>query len=119
MDTTERTQRKVREHPAELKAQVLDLCDQPGASVARVAREHGLNANLVHTWRRQRGRAATMTVKSRGGAEFVPMVLPKPDAAGGGGDIRIELRRGATTINIAWPAGAAGECVAWLREWLR
>jgi transposase len=34
-------------------------------------------------------------------------------------DIRIELRRGATTIAIAWPGQAAGECAAWLREWLR
>jgi transposase len=24
---------------------------QPGASVARVAREHGVNANMVHYWR--------------------------------------------------------------------
>jgi transposase len=27
------------------------LAMQPGASVARVAREHGVNANMVHYWR--------------------------------------------------------------------
>jgi len=25
---------------------------QPGASIARVAREHGVNANMVHHWRK-------------------------------------------------------------------
>jgi transposase-like protein len=25
---------------------------QPGASVARVAREHAVNANMVHYWRK-------------------------------------------------------------------
>ena len=34
-------------------------------------------------------------------------------------DIRIELRRGATTVSIIWPGQAVGECGAWLREWLR
>jgi hypothetical protein len=34
-------------------------------------------------------------------------------------DIRIELRRGATTIAVAWPADAATECAAWMRELLR
>jgi transposase len=34
-------------------------------------------------------------------------------------DIRIELRRGATAVNVAWPLVAAGDCAAWLRELLR
>jgi transposase len=52
--------------------------------------------------------------------EFVALSL----IAGGqqrpaAGDIRIELRRGATTVAISWPAQVAGDCAAWLREWLR
>jgi uncharacterized protein (DUF433 family) len=35
-----------------LKARVLAECMQLGASVAEVAMSHGLNANLVHKWRR-------------------------------------------------------------------
>jgi hypothetical protein len=38
--------------------------------------------------------------------------------AGSGGEIRIQLRRGATAMTIAWPVAAAGDCAAWLREWL-
>ena len=33
--------------------------------------------------------------------------------------IRLELRRGASTVILQWPATAAAECGAWLREWLR
>jgi len=49
---------------------------------------------------------------------FVALQLPAQPAAAAP-DIRIELRRGATTVSIAWPGAAAGECAAWLREWLR
>ena len=34
-------------------------------------------------------------------------------------DIRIELRRGPTSITVTWPSGAAAECAMWLRELLR
>jgi transposase len=34
-------------------------------------------------------------------------------------DIHIELRRGATSMTITWPATAAGDCAAWMRELLR
>jgi transposase len=41
-----------RRHSAQLKEQVLTECAKPGASVAAVAMAHGLNANVVHKWRR-------------------------------------------------------------------
>jgi transposase len=110
-----------RRHHAELKAQVLAECDEPGASVAAVAQSHDLNANLVHKWRRrQRARTAEATASDNevASAAFVPLQLPPPTPASTP-DIRNELRRGATTMNIAWPGVAAGECAAWLREWLR
>jgi len=45
MDTVEHAPRKkVRQHPAALRQQVLMESAQPGASVARVAQSHGLNA---------------------------------------------------------------------------
>ncbi|HGM7679606.1 TPA: transposase [Pseudomonas aeruginosa] len=42
-----------RSYPKSFKAQVVDECIQPGASVAGVALSHGLNANLVHKWIRR------------------------------------------------------------------
>ena len=44
-----------RPHSAELKLRVLSECAVPGASIARIAQAHGLNANLVHKWRRKAG----------------------------------------------------------------
>jgi len=43
--------------PAE-KRRILEEAACPGASVAEVARRHGLNANLVFAWRRTRQSAA-------------------------------------------------------------
>jgi transposase len=37
----------------EEKRRIVEETLQPGASVARVARAHGVNANQVFTWRRQ------------------------------------------------------------------
>jgi len=34
------------------KRRIVELATQPGASIARVAREHGVNANMVHYWRK-------------------------------------------------------------------
>jgi transposase len=83
--------------------------------VAKVALAHGLNANMLHTWRREaRGRAAGAERKP----EFValPLAVPVPSS---GTAIRIELRQGATSIAVAWPMEAADACAVWMRELLR
>ena len=41
-----------RRHSAAFKRKLLELIEQPGASVSAVALEHGVNANLVFNWRR-------------------------------------------------------------------
>jgi transposase len=115
--------RRRRNHSAEFKALVVDACSRPGASVAAVAMANGVNANLARRWivaaeRRLGGGAALPTVRSAiAPTTFVPLGLPaaEPQPA----PIRIELRRGATTIDVSWPGGAAAECAAWMRELLR
>ncbi|MFH6564851.1 transposase [Pseudomonas kulmbachensis] len=39
-----------RSYSKPFKAQVIQECAQPGASIANVALTHSLNANLVHKW---------------------------------------------------------------------
>ncbi len=50
---------------------------------------------------------------------FIALTLPPSAVAVKLPDIRIELRRGATTVTVNWPMAGAGECAAWLRDWLR
>jgi transposase len=48
---------------------------------------------------------------------FVPVQLPAPITTAS--EIRMEVRRGSTTIVVTWPAALATECGTWLRELLR
>ena len=108
-----------RRYSAELQAQVLAECGAPGASVAKVAMSHGINANVVHRWR-QLAREGRGAAAAKLPTEFVPVSLPAispPESAGN--DIRIELRRGATTMTITWPLTAAADFGTWMRELLR
>ena len=105
-----------RRHSAEFKQRVLAECDRPGASVAAVALAHGLNDNLVHKWRRQSGRAGAVQVHNDA---FIPVALGAGDSMPVASQIiEIDLRRGATAVQIRWPQSAAAECAAWLRSWL-
>jgi transposase len=40
-------------HTLEAKRRIVAEASAPGASVAEIARRHGLNANLLFSWRRQ------------------------------------------------------------------
>src|ERR1043166_4379325 len=105
-----------RRHERALKEKVLAECEAPGASVASVALSNGLNANLVHKWRRRAQRSTTPAAK-RVPLEFVPVALPTaPEPTPG---IRIDVRRGPTSITVTWPVAAAAECASWMRELLR
>lgn len=104
-----------RRHATELKTLVLEQCKQRGASVARIALSHGLNANLVHKWRREARQDETPVA---GKSEFIPVQLASPTPAARH-EVRIELRRGAIAVNVDWPLSAMPECAAWLREILR
>ena len=39
-----------RTYTAQFKAQLVAACLQPGASIAALAREHHMNANVLHRW---------------------------------------------------------------------
>ncbi len=111
-----------RRHSEELKAEVVGECMRPGASVAAISLARGLNANLVHHWLRTAKASLNDVTVNEGAGEqgFIELQLPKPlPTMPAPQDIRIEVRRGATTISVAWPTGAAADCAAWMRELLR
>jgi len=114
---------KRRFYSTELKQQVVQTCAQPGASIAAVAMQHGINANIVHRWLREHSQAARVTKP----ASFVPLTLStqpeplcgRPEAVALTPVIRMELQRGTSSVTVMWPGELAGDCGAWLREWLR
>ena len=114
---SEQTARR-RRYSQEMKAQVLAECEVPGASVAKVAMSHGINANVVHGWRKlARGDSGTAVVKPQ---EFVPVALGEAAVTRTGErSIEVELRRGAVTMKLTWPLAAAADFAAWTRELLR
>ena len=117
--------RRRRIHSDEFKANAVALCMQPGMSMAAVAMANGINANLLRRWVRIAETAPAICrqdallapqLQVQAPPAFVPMQLPAKAVAA---DIRIELRRGATSIAVTWPTDAAAECAAWMRELLR
>lgn len=114
-----------RTHSAEFKAQVLDECQQPGASVAAVAVAHGLNPNVVRKW------LAGQNVKRMGASmpaaarcvpplQFVAVELAKPEhrlasQPASQPDIRIELERGGLQLKLQCAASAGPAYAALLR----
>ena len=116
MDSKRETRRR---HSRELKSAVLAACNEPGSSVAAIAMAHGLNANLVHRWRKSAVRHVAVPEARPVADGFIALALPTAAVPAKLPDIRIELRRGPTTVTVNWPMGGAAECAAWLREWLR
>lgn len=108
---------KRRWHSPEFKTQLIAQCAHPGISVAQVALNNGINANLVHKWRRE-AVGVRPTTRQAATPGFIALPLSAPPAMPTP-DIRIELRRGATTVSLSWPVVAADECAGWLRELLR
>lgn len=118
-----------RNHGAEFKANILAACGQPGASVAAIAVRNGLNANVIYRWLSQ-SRQGSGPIKSvpvgaldQQISSFIAVQLPESAAPQTVGTvttaIRMELRRGTSSVTVVWPSELAGDCGAWLREWLR
>lgn len=132
MHTTEQAvsigRRRRRRHSAEFKAEAVTACQQPGASIAAAALARGLNANLLRRWvlevERARSVAVSRTprvpsmpiVDRQAGESFIPVSVP---SGSDDGLIRIEVRRGSSTLSVQWPASAAHECALLLRELMK
>jgi transposase len=88
-----------RRHSAAFKRKLLELSQQRGASVAAIALEHGVNANLLFKWRRQE--AASSGKAPTNSPVLLPVTLQAaqalssgtgaPRAAASPGVIEVEL----------------------------
>lgn len=114
-----------RVHSSEFKAQVLDECRQPDASVAAVAIGHGLNPNVVRKWlagQNLKRMASEMPAPTQRvpPLQFVPVELTKSEhhlanLPPSPPDIRIELERGGLRLKLQCSASATPQYAALLR----
>lgn len=106
-----------RHYSAELKEQILLECARPGASVAKIAMAHGINANIVHGWRKLAREASALMLPA---PSFVPVTVATEDRpAAPERQIDLELRRGPLTVKLNWPRTEVADLGTWLRELLR
>ena len=80
IDTEQTTERTRRIFATEFKQHLVELCLQPDTSVAKVAMQHQVNANLLHKWIRQ-SRSMVPALKSPPSpqTDFLPVILhPTP-----------------------------------------
>ena len=89
------------------KRRIAELTLEPGASVALVARAHGVNANQVFKWRRALKRGE-LTELAAGSTALLPvMVSASCDVGGATGEVDVRQQSPAAgSIHIEFPGGA-------------
>ena len=114
--------RRRRVHSAEFKAEAVAASRRPGVSIAAVAMQHSINANLLRRWVIEAERAECAAV---GAPKALPpppesfVAVPMRPAPTREAAIRVEVRRGSLTVSVQWPSSAMHECAIWLREVLK
>ena len=131
MNTSDQTtgggRQRRRRHSEAFKSEAVAACRQAGVSIAAIAMSRGVNANLLRRWVVEAERTGTPSMDPRverpartpaieGSPAFVPVALA---AKSDDGSIRLEVRRGTSTVVVQWPASCAQVCAMLLRELLR
>ena len=95
-------------YPKPFKAQVVQECLQPGATVSSVAIRHGINANVIRKWLPLYRDQPPATLPA-----FVPVrATPKRTAEA---SVIIELPLGEQSITVKWPASDPEGCARFVR----
>jgi transposase len=107
-----------RRHSPEFKEQVIAACLYPGVSVAAIALANGLNTNMLRKWvrdhRAESGPDQAKVELAAPSAMVQLTVAPSMPPA----EIRLDVRRGGTTVQMAWPVHAVASLGHCLRELL-
>lgn len=103
---------KYRQHSLEFKRMLVEMARQPGVSVARLAREHGVNANQVFSWRKLYEAGQLVASACAQSSELVPVTVassaqvPETDTATGAvtleiGRVRLRIEGHPNTATLA------------------
>jgi len=95
-------------YPKPFKAQVVQECLQPGATLSSVAISHGINANVIRKWLPLYRDQPPVVLPA-----FVPLRgSPKrPEDA----SATIELPLGEQTLTVKWPTSDPEGCARFVR----
>lgn len=113
-----------RTYSPEFKAQLVAACRIPGISVASVARNHGINHNILHRWLRELpdlapARLPPTTHKAQPALIELPIADSIAPAIVAADSVHVEIQRGDLSVTLRWPTAAAPACAQWLLELLR
>ena len=125
------TRRTHRTYTRQFKAELVAAAKQPGASIAALALQHSMNANVLHRWLKEHEQDArhqlvglsssAQSLATSPVPAFIPIKLPtaaqayEPTAS----EIKVELRKGAVSMIITWPTGAVDDLAQWTRSILK
>ncbi|MDU8909985.1 IS66-like element accessory protein TnpA [Aestuariicoccus sp. MJ-SS9] len=103
--------RRNRKWPDEVKARIEAETLRPGASVAAVARTHGIQANHLSSWRTMARQGKLVLTAPDNEVEFAAMVVgPPAPAKAAPASGTAEIIMGSVTIRLE--AGASAERIA-------
>jgi transposase len=93
-------------------------------SVASVARNHGINHNILRRWLRELPDPAALRLPQtahKAVPAFIELPITEPiaTAAVAVDSVHVEIQRGDLSVKLRWPAVAAPACAQWLLELLR
>ena len=114
--------RQRRSYTEEDKEHLIAICNQPGVSTAFVARQHDINANLLHRWVREREKLNEPPVKSpqldeKGKPLFVALAVPPRSALDSYASVvKIEIRRGETVVTLECPVSQIALSTSLIKE---
>lgn len=95
-------------YPKSFKAQVVQECLQPGATLSSVAFSHGINANVIRKWLPLYRDQPPAVLPA-----FVPLgATPKRQAEA---SAIIELPLGEQSITMRWPTSDPEGCARFIR----
>jgi len=103
--------RQRNSYPKPFKAQVVQECLQPGASVSSVAIRHGINANVIRKWLPVYRDQVATTLPAFVPVQSVPKRTVTVDEV-----VVIVLPLGSKTITVKWPASDPDGCARFIRS---
>lgn len=96
-------------YPKPFKAQVVQECLQPGATVSSVAISHGINANVIRKW--------LPLYRDQSATTLLPAFVPLKAAAKRPAEtsVIIELPMAGQVITVKWPTSDPEGCAQFIR----